>query len=83
MQNARAARKKNLALDRGVIRANSFSPQLDIDNSEHEILSVYLLRAIALAFLIEPAIAADQVIALKAARLFDGKSRALIQDGWS
>jgi len=39
------------------------------------------LRAIALALLIEPAIAADQVIALKAARLFDGKSRALIQDG--
>jgi len=39
------------------------------------------LRAIAMALLIEPAIAADQVIALKAARLFDGKSRALIQDG--
>jgi imidazolonepropionase-like amidohydrolase len=36
---------------------------------------------IALALLIEPAIAADQVIALKAARLFDGKSRALIQNG--
>jgi imidazolonepropionase-like amidohydrolase len=31
--------------------------------------------------LIESAIAADQVIALKAARLFDGKSRALIQNG--
>jgi imidazolonepropionase-like amidohydrolase len=39
------------------------------------------LRAIAVALLIEPAIAADQVVALKAARLFDGKSRALIQDG--
>src|SRR5215471_4116279 len=39
------------------------------------------LFAIALAFLIEPAIAADQVIALKAARLFDGKSRALTQNG--
>src|ERR1044072_4039710 len=39
------------------------------------------LFTIALAFLIEPAIAADQVIALKAARLFDGKSRALIQNG--
>jgi imidazolonepropionase-like amidohydrolase len=35
----------------------------------------------ALALLIEPAIAADQVIALKAARLFDGKSRALTQNG--
>ena len=36
---------------------------------------------IALVFLIKPAIAADQVIALKAARLFDGKSRALTQNG--
>lgn len=39
------------------------------------------LCTIAPAFLTEPAIAADQVIALKAARLFDGKSRALIQNG--
>ena len=39
------------------------------------------LFVIALALLIEPAIAADQVIALKAARLFDGKSRALTQNG--
>jgi len=39
------------------------------------------LHAIALALLIEPAIAADQVVALKAARLFDGKSRVLIQNG--
>jgi imidazolonepropionase-like amidohydrolase len=37
--------------------------------------------AIAFMVLIESAIAADQVIALKAARLFDGKSRALIQNG--
>src|SRR5881227_948154 len=41
---------------------------------------VFLL-VITLALLIEPAISADQVIALKAARLFDGKSRALIQNG--
>ncbi len=40
-----------------------------------------LLFAIALTLLIESAIAADQVIALKAARLFDGKSRSLIQNG--
>lgn len=39
------------------------------------------LFAIALALLTEPAIAADQVIALKAARLFDGKSGALTQNG--
>src|SRR2546421_10348950 len=39
------------------------------------------LFAIALGLLGESAIAADQVIALKAARLFDGKSRALIQTG--
>ncbi len=37
--------------------------------------------SVALALLIEPAIAADQVVALKAARLFDGKSRALTQNG--
>jgi imidazolonepropionase-like amidohydrolase len=40
-----------------------------------------LLCAIALTLLVESAIAADQVIALKAARLFDGKSRSLIQNG--
>ena len=40
-----------------------------------------LIPLIALTCLIRPAIAADQVIALKAARLFDGKSRALIQNG--
>jgi imidazolonepropionase-like amidohydrolase len=39
------------------------------------------LFTVAPAFLTEPAIAADQVIALRAARLFDGKSRALIQNG--
>jgi imidazolonepropionase-like amidohydrolase len=39
------------------------------------------LFTIALALLIEPAIAADQIIALKAARLFDGKSRTLTQNG--
>src|SRR5438477_9714542 len=39
------------------------------------------LFTIAPAFWTEPAIAADQVIALKAARLFDGKSVALIQNG--
>src|SRR6266403_719329 len=38
------------------------------------------LFTIALALLIEPAIAADQIIALKAARLFDGKSRSLTQN---
>src|SRR5262249_8094276 len=40
-----------------------------------------LLFAIALTLLSESAIAADQVIALKAARLFDGKSHSLIQNG--
>src|SRR5262245_58946378 len=40
-----------------------------------------LLFAVALTLVIESAIAADQVIALKAARLFDGKSRSLIQNG--
>jgi imidazolonepropionase-like amidohydrolase len=40
-----------------------------------------LLFAIASTLLVESAIAADQVIALKAARLFDGKSRSLIQNG--
>ncbi len=35
----------------------------------------------ALALLIEPATATDQLIALKAARLFDGKSRSLVQNG--
>src|SRR5437762_3941581 len=39
------------------------------------------LSVITLSLLIEPAISADQVIALKAARLFDGKSRALTQNG--
>src|ERR1700704_5711997 len=39
-----------------------------------------LLVLIAFAFVI-PAARADNVIALKAARLFDGKSRALIQNG--
>src|SRR5881296_4074517 len=39
------------------------------------------LFTIAPAFWTEPAIAADQIIALKAARLFDGKSRALTQNG--
>jgi imidazolonepropionase-like amidohydrolase len=40
-----------------------------------------LIPLIAFTCLIRPALAADQVIALKAARLFDGKSRALIQNG--
>src|SRR5438477_11040275 len=39
------------------------------------------LFAVTLALLVGAAMAADQVIALKAARLFDGKSRALIQTG--
>ncbi len=39
------------------------------------------LFAITLALPVESTIAADQTIALKAARLFDGKSRALIQNG--
>jgi imidazolonepropionase-like amidohydrolase len=38
------------------------------------------LVLIAFTFVIPPALA-DQIIALKAARLFDGKSRALIQNG--
>jgi len=40
-----------------------------------------LIPLIAFTCLIRSALATDQVIALKAARLFDGKSRALIQDG--
>jgi imidazolonepropionase-like amidohydrolase len=40
-----------------------------------------LIPLIVFTCLIRPAIGADQVIALKAARLFDGKSRALIQNG--
>src|SRR5689334_438570 len=40
-----------------------------------------IFLAIAPTLLIKPATAADQVTALKAARLFDGKSRALIQNG--
>ncbi|HKS31302.1 MAG TPA: hypothetical protein VJR28_02760, partial [Chthoniobacterales bacterium] len=40
-----------------------------------------LIPLIVFICLIRPALAADQVVALKAARLFDGKSRALIQDG--
>jgi imidazolonepropionase-like amidohydrolase len=39
------------------------------------------LLAVTLALLVGSVMAADQVIALKAARLFDGKSRALIQNG--
>ena len=39
-----------------------------------------LLVLIVFTFLIRPALA-DQVIALKAARLFDGKSRTLLQNG--
>src|SRR5436853_876425 len=39
------------------------------------------LFAVTLALLVGSAVAADQTIALKAARLFDGKSRALIQNG--
>src|SRR5437660_3401973 len=39
------------------------------------------LFAVTLALLVGSAMAADQTIALKAARLFDGKSRALIQNG--
>src|SRR5438093_6616591 len=39
------------------------------------------LFAVTLALPVESTIAADQTIALKAARLFDGKSRALIQNG--
>src|SRR5947208_16860148 len=39
------------------------------------------LFAITLALPVESTIAADQTIALKAARLFDGKYRALIQNG--
>src|SRR6478672_12248105 len=41
---------------------------------------VFIL-VIAGALLAESALATDQVIALKAARLFDGKSRALTQNG--
>src|SRR5438094_10489484 len=41
---------------------------------------VLVLVLIAFTFAIRPAVA-DQIIALKAARLFDGKSRALIQNG--
>src|SRR5436305_10575915 len=40
-----------------------------------------ILFAIASVLFVESALAADQVIALKAARLFDGKSRALVQNG--
>src|SRR5438552_2161174 len=39
------------------------------------------LFAVTMALLVGSAMAADQTIALKAARLFDGKSRALIQNG--
>src|SRR5437764_13746368 len=39
------------------------------------------LFAVTLPLLVGSAMAADQTIALKAARLFDGKSRALIQNG--
>src|SRR6266536_2145939 len=39
------------------------------------------LFAVTLALLVGSAMAADQTIVLKAARLFDGKSRALIQNG--
>src|SRR5438552_17431519 len=39
------------------------------------------LFAVTLALLVGAAMAADQTIALKAARLVDGKSRALIQNG--
>src|ERR1700730_3115007 len=40
-----------------------------------------LFVLIAFTFLIRPAMAADQIIALRAARLFDGKSRSLVQNG--
>src|SRR3984893_2865266 len=40
-----------------------------------------LFVLIAFTFLIRPAMAADQIIALRAAQLFDGKSRALVQNG--
>src|SRR5207253_5316887 len=39
------------------------------------------LFAVTLGLLVESTMAADQIIALKAARLFDGKSRALVQNG--
>src|SRR6266403_1909787 len=41
----------------------------------------FSLIGIASAISVRSAMAADQIIALKAARLFDGKSRALIQNG--
>src|SRR5213595_674101 len=41
----------------------------------------FSLIGIASVFSAASAIGADQIIALKAARLFDGKSRALIQNG--
>src|SRR5438874_11180661 len=39
------------------------------------------MLTVTLPLLVGSAMAADQTIALKAARLFDGKSRALIQNG--
>src|SRR5438046_9999282 len=41
----------------------------------------FSLVAVAAVISAASAIAADQIIALKAARLFDGKSRALLQNG--
>ena len=41
----------------------------------------FLITLIGAAFLSATAIAADQTIVLKAARLFDGKSKALVQNG--
>jgi len=40
----------------------------------------FSLVAVAAVISAASAIAADQIIALKAARLFDGKSRALLQN---
>src|SRR4029077_9823746 len=40
-----------------------------------------LLFTVTVVLSLGSAVAADQIIALKAARLFDGKSRALIQNG--
>jgi imidazolonepropionase-like amidohydrolase len=40
-----------------------------------------LLFTVSVVLPVRSAMAADQTIALKAARLFDGKSRALVQNG--
>jgi len=55
--------------------------RINLINASMKFIRSAFFLAIASMLLINPVIAADQVIALKAARLFDGKSRVLVQGG--